>query len=79
MQTLSGMIDSRSPTALDKLPAGQLSQMALLGRGKLGWGPQPWEPPQPTQKEDSPCLMCCYIGTEDHVYSGKQDQVCEVK
>lgn len=42
VQRLSGMIDSRSPIALDKLPGGQLTQITPLGRtrgkGKAGLG-----------------------------------------
>lgn len=83
VQRLSGMIDSRSPIALDEFPGGQLIHMAPLGRtrgkGKPGLVSSALGPPQPIQKEDSPCLMCGCTGTKDHVHSGKQDQACEVK
>lgn len=80
MQRLTGMIDSRSPIALDKLPGGQLVQMALLRKarckGKAGLGSS-GQGTTPICSERRPSMDSLCIATWDpgHVYCGKQDGV----
>lgn len=82
---LSGMIDSRSPIALDKVPGGHLIQIVPLGRARAKGKTELRSSVLGTTSTYSErrfsvsYVLLQWDRTEDHVHSRKQDQVCEVR